>query len=130
MENLTLLVSVDDYSLNQAKERDFYACPASYGRNRGQYVAFYQKQPVSAITHYGKVEEIFEDQGDFLTGKDKFMMLPNESNNKATVFKLEKVYELETPVKNDIPGGVQGAWYQDLQEIQDADNISELKNDK
>lgn len=125
---LTLVVALDEYSLNQALERNFYACPASYGRDRGNYVAFYQTEPISSITHYAKVEEVFEDDGDFLSAIDRMHMTPNQSSNKATVFKLEEIHELDDPVENDVYG-VQGAWYKDLDKIKGAERLSELKKE-
>lgn len=126
MEDLTTVVSVDDYSIKRAKEDDFYACPSSYGRGRGKYIAFYEKSPVSAITHYAKIEEIIEETSDFLSTQDELMMIPN--SEKATVIKIGEVKELEEPVENDIWGGIQGCWYKDLQDIKNFNKLSELKN--
>lgn len=123
-----MIVSVDDYSFEQAKERNFYACPASYGRgDKGEYVAFYQNSPRSAITHYAKIKEVFEDHGEFLNSKDKLMMLPGLGNNHATVFKLEEVKELEEPIENNISGGVQGSWYVKMEELKEATELSNIQ---
>lgn len=126
MDKKTLIVSVGDYAFKQAKKRNFYACPASYGRNEGEYVAFYQNAPESAITHYAKVEEIIEDEGDFLNPLDQMEMMGRSESEKATVFKLGEIKELETKVENDLYGGLQGAWYKEFDDLKNAEKLSDL----
>ncbi|KXA98812.1 hypothetical protein AKJ40_04415 [candidate division MSBL1 archaeon SCGC-AAA259M10] len=52
-----LVVPVDDYSFSKAKSELIYAFPKSYNRHVPEYIAFYRKRPISAITHYGKVKK-------------------------------------------------------------------------
>lgn len=120
----TLVVSVDDYSFEQAGERSFYAFPASYGRDRCEYIAFYRGKPVQAITHYAKVEDVLEDP-ECLTQMDRIRMFPDRSDESATVFKLDELVELDTPVESD-EQWVQGAVYREIDQVRSAKRISEL----
>lgn len=120
----TLIVSVDDYSFKQARERNFYAFPASYGRDRCEYIAFYRGKPVKAITHYAEVEDVLEDP-EFLTQIDKVRMFPERSDESVTVFVLGELIDLDMPVESD-GQWIQGAMYQDIDQVQSAKRISEL----
>lgn len=128
-ETLTLIVSVQDYPFKRAKEDNFYACPADYGRTRGDYVAFYRTSPKSSITHYAKVKEIVDDtEGELLSSRDKLHMIPNQVGNSATVFKLGEIKELEQPVENDAYG-VQGAWFTHIDKLKSATKLSDLNKE-
>jgi hypothetical protein len=120
----TLIVSVDDYSFEQSRERNFYAFPASYGRDRCEYIAFYRGKPVQAITHYAEVEDVIEDP-EFLMQIDRIRMFPERSDEPATVFKLGNLTELNTPVESD-GHWIQGAMYRDIDLVRSAKFISEL----
>lgn len=120
----TLVVSVDDYSFEQARERNFYAFPASYGRDRCEYIAFYRGKPVQAITHYAEVEDVLEDP-EFLTQIDRIRMFPERSDESATVFMLGELIELDTPVESD-GQWIQGAMYRDIDQVLSTRRISEL----
>ena len=56
MENKdTLIVSVDDFSMKFLIDKNFYAMPRKINP-KTKYLAFYQKMPISAITHYGIID--------------------------------------------------------------------------
>jgi len=120
----TLVVSVDDYSFEQARERSFYAFPASYSRDRCEFVAFYRGLPVQAITHYAKVEEVLEDP-EFLTQIDRIQMFPDRIDEPATVFLLDELIRLDGPVESD-GQWIQGAMYRNLDQVLSANFISDL----
>jgi len=125
MSKRTLVVSVIDYSFEQAAERRFYACPASYGRGPSEYVAFYRGKPVSAITHYAKVEQIGEDD-ELLTHMNRIRMFPDHFDEPATVFRLGELRKLRNPVRGRNGRGLQGAVYTELKQLKSVEFIQDL----
>lgn len=129
VENRTLIVPVDDYSFNKAMEENIYACPASYGRNDCQYIAFYRPEPVGAITHYAKVGEINTNCGDVLSKIERIMMFPEYSEEPASVFRLDDITKLSSPIQHT-GQGIQGSMYKKLDQILSANFVEDLMETK
>lgn len=121
----TLITSVGDFSFEQAKERNFYACPASYGWKKCDYIAFYRGKPVSAVTHFAKIKNISED-GDPLTRADRIRMFPDRMDETAVVYEIGDLEKLESPVECAGGHAVQGAMYEDLETLKSADAVTDL----
>lgn len=129
MNERTLIVAVNDYAFQLAKNKQIYACPASYsGRDKGDYIAFYRTKPVQKITHYAKIEEIAEGDSEKLTAKDKLKMFPDMSAT-ARIFYLEELEELTEPVEKGNHTAVQGFWYRELSELKKAKTLSEISSE-
>lgn len=124
-EERTIIVGVGDHAFKVASEKGIYAFPDSYNRKIQDYIAFYQTSPVSAVTHYAKIEGE-SDESNKLTSKDKIRMFPRLSSD-AVVWEIGELKELEKPVEADRGTGVQGAWYVPLEKIKSADKLSDLK---
>lgn len=125
-----MIVAVNEYAFNLASEKQIYACPASYSRNRGEYIAFYRTDPYQKITHYAKIENITEKESNTeLSAGDKIQMFPDMGMD-ARVFELGELQEMEQPVERDTYSGVQGAWYRNLEDILDVEKLSKLTSDE
>lgn len=122
----TLIASVGDYSFKQAKERGIYAFPSSYSRDHCDYVAFYRGEPVGAITHYAECKHILENETETLSQRDRIFMFPERMDEPATVFKLDDLIELTSPVSSEGKSWIQSIMYRNLDEIRAATSIADL----
>ncbi|ELZ40595.1 hypothetical protein C463_14845 [Halorubrum californiense DSM 19288] len=110
----------------------FYPAPRSYDRTRTEfaYMAFYRTAPVSAITHYARVDARTEqtrgepgpmDEADWAA-----LIEPFSEERVAVVFEFDELVPLDSPVENDL-NGVRGAWYCTVANLREATTLSGLR---
>jgi len=121
----TTIVSLDDYSFNYLMENMEYAFPGTTKNRRiMEYMAFYRTKPVSAITHYGKVEEVIEDAE--VDGTYRLLNFGFNARGEATKVLFKNISELESPVKAVKGKAIQGKYYTKLEYVKKAKTIPEL----
>jgi hypothetical protein len=99
-----------------------YPVPSTYPRasKKFKFLAAYRKAPISAITHVARVKKREKTRNPSGHIED----LLRGDHDELTVFHLEDPKEID-PVENDV-SGVRGTWYTSLQEIRDAEKLSDL----
>lgn len=99
-----------------------YPVPSTYSRASKKFklLAAYRKAPISAVTHVAQVKKREKTRNSSSHIED----LLRRDHDELTVFHLEDPKEID-PVENDI-SGVRGTWYTSLQEIRDAEKLSDL----
>ncbi|MFA5887657.1 MAG: hypothetical protein WC852_03020 [Candidatus Nanoarchaeia archaeon] len=102
---------------------NLYYYPMTYGRKGGRFIAFYVTAPMSAITHYAKVQKITINQ--------PLCNLPGSKLFKKNSQELQKVYFLEQlkqigPIKKIDKRNIQGTILTTLEKMKKAKNIVEL----
>ena len=100
-----------------------YYHPMVYGRKGGRFIAFYVTAPISAITHYAKVQKININQ--------PLCNLPGSKIFKRNSQELQKVYFLEQlkqigPIRKVDKRNIQGAILTTLEKMKKAKNLVEL----
>lgn len=121
-----LAVPVDDYSFEKAQEEGYFAEPSSYGDRKGvNLIAFYRTEPISAITHYAKVEDK-EEGKDLISGFAASMMFPNRIDEEITKYNLGELQELEEPVDYHPRYALQSAKYTNLELLKDAETTADI----
>jgi len=109
----------------------FYPAPRSYERTREEfeYMAFYRTAPVSAITHYARVERRVEqtrgEPGPMTEDDWAATIDPFSEEKQVVVFEFGDLVPLSEPVEND-QTGVRGAWYCTVADLREAATLSEL----
>ena len=111
--------------------RGVYPAPRSYDRTREpfEYMAFYRTAPVSAVTHYARVlartDQRRDGDGPLSSADWAATVEPFSDTDAVTVFELDDLVPLESPVEND-RNGVRGAWYCTVADLRAAGTLSEL----
>jgi len=118
-----MIIPITPTSFEFVKKNHKYFHPSSYGRKGGKYIAFYVSQPISAITHLGKVGNILKNQNP----KDYLKDIEIEDNIKSIkVYILEKLEKLSKPIIKDKSSPIQGTYNSSLNKIRKSKNLKEL----
>jgi len=128
-ENIdTTVVCVDPHSFKYAKENLIYAFPKSFNRKVLDYLAFYRKKPVRAITHYAPVKEVIE--GGEIEGKYRLLHFGDKFDKGAVKVVLDSVKKLNEPVTCSKGYAVRQAYYTELSSLKKAKTGKELFSDR
>jgi len=122
----TTVVSLEDFSFDHLKLNLEYSFPANRSRKLWDYLAIYRIRPVSAITHYARIDEVIEDAE--VSGKYRLMTFQHDTQKEATKVLLKDLKELNQPVRSEKGDGIQGAYYTKLEHIKKASTIPELRS--
>jgi len=118
-----VIVPLRDFAFDYLVENQVYAYPASSDKKIFDYIAFYRPNPISAITHYGKVESIEEGDIDI---KYRAICFGDRVNEDAMIVNFSNIEELDNPVEG-AGYGVQGRMYTDLDSLLSAETLQSLK---
>lgn len=124
----TTVVCVDDRSFEYAKKNLIYAFPESYNREVLDYLAFYRKKPIRAITHFAPVKEVIV--GGELEGKYRLLHFGDKVNEEAIKVMLESIKKLNEPVTCSKGYAVRQAYYTKVSSLKKAKNGEELFSDR
>ena len=121
--NNVVIFPLRDFAFDYLLENQVYAYPASSDKRLFDYIAFYRAEPVSAITHYGEVESVQEDD---INMKYRAICFGDKANEDAIIVQFSYIEELENPVEG-AGYGVQGRMYTSLESMLAADTLQDLK---
>ena len=124
----TTVVVVGSYTFNYLKSELEYSFPISRNRKLFEYLAFYRPKPISAITHYGKIEDVITEAE--IPGKYRLMAFEDEADVEGVKVQIRDLERLTSPVKasKGKGGAIQGFYYTMLEYIKKANNILELRS--
>ena len=120
----TLVVSVDDFSMDTLLKKNFYATAKKFSGDI-KFIAFYQKMPISAITHYAEIDKIMEGNVDDV-GVNYWIRNFPERKPPYTIIKLKELKRLRSPIKRDTNIGVQSPVYTSINLLKSAKVLSNL----
>jgi hypothetical protein len=120
----TTVVSLDKYSWEYLKKNKIYIFPQN-SRKINKYFAFYEGEPVSAITSYAEVKESRLVEKKDIDTKYWMMALGSKSPPYELV-KFDSVKKFENPIKKDGKRGIQGRVYTSLKKLLSSNKISEI----
>jgi hypothetical protein len=124
-----MIVATVDETFDIARHHGFYPCPISYERatEPAAYLALYRTAPQSAITHYARIEDRFEDDGSWADIDWYDRLIGSRSDDEtAMVFRLGDLLALDRPVTNDTDG-VRGAWYTTFDALEEATALTDIE---
>lgn len=119
-----MAVPVSSQSLELIKKTGVYAHPDNYLRKGGRYLAFYVCGPISAITHYAKVEYILKNVGSESLPSDYLDFI--DKGGRFRLYKLEKILELKSPIIKGDSSGIQSSRNTTMDKLKNAKFINEI----
>lgn len=127
-EQNVVIVAIDNYSWKVLMDKGFYAFPIRT-RKVGEYFAFYQKEPISAVTHYGKVIKA-EEGGKTDVGIGYWLNCFPDAEPPFQIVRFDRIIKLKSPIKKDSIGRggvhIQGRVYTSFKKLMKAKKISQL----
>lgn len=122
------IVALDNYSWKLLLQNKFYAFPKG-SRKIGSYFAFYQGRPISAITHYAKVDSLEEGGREDVGIRYWLNCMPN-ATPPFQIVRFKEIKKIRSPITKDDSFGqshhIQGKAYTDLKELLSAKNIPDI----
>lgn len=120
--NNVVIVPLRGFAFDYLLENQVYAYPHSSDKKIFDYMAFYQADPVSAVTHYGEVESV--EEGD-INMKYRAICFGDRAHEDAIIVNFRSVEKLDNPVKG-ANYGVQGRMYTKLESLLTGDTLQDL----
>jgi len=120
-----MVVPVTQGTMNFIIRNKRYYHPMSYRRKGGHYLAFYVKDPTSAITHYAKVKYILKNI-PLESLMDTSQIKVNEEEKLFKLYEFDTVEELPKPVKKGNRGAIQNIQNTTLGKLKSAKTLNDI----
>jgi hypothetical protein len=122
-ESSVTVVALDAYSWKELLQNKFYAFPMK-SRKISDYFAFYQSKPISAITHYARVQSCEEGNKEDVGILYWLKCMPN-AEPPFQIVKFNEIKKLRSSIVKD-NYSIQGKAYTTLGKLFSARNISDI----